>query len=213
MRYIINLAIGLAACLAAVTSSLADDRYDEYPPAERFKLRIGGFLIDRFDTTARFDSTQFPIGTLIDLEEDFNVDASETVIRIDGFYRFNRQHRIDWTYYRSRRNGTNIARQDYIIGDPDDPEGGFVIPKDSRIRASWNFDLLKVGYAWSFLNKRRYELIMSVHGEEALAWEGEASGDGDTPRAWLRTKANSIEGGTSEIQLNIIAKRVLGLPS
>ena len=31
-------------------------------------------------------------------------------------------------------------------------------------------------------------------------------------REWLRSKANSIEGGTSEVQLNIIAKRVLGLP-
>jgi len=28
----------------------------------------------------------------------------------------------------------------------------------------------------------------------------------------LRTKANSIEGGTSEVQLNIVAKRILGLP-
>ena len=31
-------------------------------------------------------------------------------------------------------------------------------------------------------------------------------------RDWLRTKANSIEGGTSEVQLNVISKRVLGLP-
>ncbi len=68
-------------------------------------------------------------------------------------------------------------------------------------------------YYGTELNKRRYELIMSACGEQALAWEGETYGGGDTPRAWLRTKANSIEGGTSEIQLNIIAKRVLGLPS
>jgi alkylation response protein AidB-like acyl-CoA dehydrogenase len=68
-------------------------------------------------------------------------------------------------------------------------------------------------YYGTELNKRRYELIMSACGEQALAWEGEAYDDGDTPRAWLRSKANSIEGGTSEVQLNIIAKRVLGLPS
>ena len=68
-------------------------------------------------------------------------------------------------------------------------------------------------YYGTELNKRRYELMMSVTGEPALAWEGEAYSDGDLPRAWLRTKANSIEGGTSEIQLNIIAKRVLGLPT
>jgi alkylation response protein AidB-like acyl-CoA dehydrogenase len=68
-------------------------------------------------------------------------------------------------------------------------------------------------YYGTELNKRRFELVMSVQGERALAWEGEAYNDGETPKAWLRTKANSIEGGTSEIQLNIIAKRVLGLPS
>jgi acyl-CoA dehydrogenase len=60
------------------------------------------------------------------------------------------------------------------------------------------------------LNKARYELVMAAGGSEALEWEG-ASG-GAKPRAWLRTKANSIEGGTSEIQLNIIAKRILELP-
>ena len=68
-------------------------------------------------------------------------------------------------------------------------------------------------YYGTELNKRRFELIMSVQGERALAWDGEAYNGGEIPRAWLRTKGNSIEGGTSEIQLNIIAKRVLGLPS
>ena len=37
--------------------------------------------------------------------------------------------------------------------------------------------------------------------------------DKNLTRAWLRTKGNSIEGGTSEVQLNVISKRVLNLPS
>jgi len=48
---------------------------------------------------------------------------------------------------------------------------------------------------------------------DSLGWEGEVFDEGRVARSWLRSKANSIEGGTSEIQLNIIAKRVLGLPS
>jgi acyl-CoA dehydrogenase len=64
------------------------------------------------------------------------------------------------------------------------------------------------------LNKRRSELLMSLYGSNALGWEGEGFGEDElaTTRGWLRSKGNSIEGGTSEIQLNVIAKRVLGLP-
>jgi acyl-CoA dehydrogenase len=68
-------------------------------------------------------------------------------------------------------------------------------------------------YYGTELNKSRHELVMAGGGSDALEWESEASNGGARPRAWLRTKANSIEGGTSEIQLNIIAKRILELPS
>jgi acyl-CoA dehydrogenase len=67
-------------------------------------------------------------------------------------------------------------------------------------------------YYGTELNMRRYELLMAIGGNSALVWEGGESRDGYLPKAWLRTKGNSIEGGTSEIQLNIVAKRILGLP-
>jgi len=67
-------------------------------------------------------------------------------------------------------------------------------------------------YYGTELNKRRNELNIAVGGESALGWEGEAYRGGVVSRDWLRSKGNSIEGGTSEVQLNIIAKRVLGLP-
>ena len=67
-------------------------------------------------------------------------------------------------------------------------------------------------YYGTELNKRRNELLLSVEGESALGWDGEEYNEGEIARAWLRSKGNSIEGGTSEVQLNIVAKRVLGLP-
>lgn len=65
----------------------------------------------------------------------------------------------------------------------------------------------------SELKQGRWELGMDIAGPDALGWEGphwEAE-DLEMTRQWLRSRANTIEGGTSEIQLNIIAKRVLGL--
>ena len=67
-------------------------------------------------------------------------------------------------------------------------------------------------YYGAELNKRRWELMMSAAGSDALEWDSERSKQGGLARAWLRTKGNSIEGGTSEVQLNVIAKRILELP-
>ena len=69
-------------------------------------------------------------------------------------------------------------------------------------------------YYGTELNKRKYELFLAAGGNRALGWEGEGFDAEELrlTREWLRSKANSIEGGTSEVQLNIISKRVLGLP-
>ncbi len=63
-------------------------------------------------------------------------------------------------------------------------------------------------------NKNRYELMLRAMGTQAVGWSANtvAADELETTQGWLRSKANSIEGGTSEVQLNIIAKRILGLP-
>ncbi len=66
----------------------------------------------------------------------------------------------------------------------------------------------------SELNKRKSDLRVRIRGANGLGWTGEgfARDDLAATREWLNSKAESIAGGTSEIQRNIIAKRVLGLP-
>jgi alkylation response protein AidB-like acyl-CoA dehydrogenase len=67
--------------------------------------------------------------------------------------------------------------------------------------------------AGATLNIERCELMVEAAGSRAFGW----GGDGFAPdelavtRGWLRSKGNSIEGGTTEVNLNVVAKRVLGL--
>ena len=69
-------------------------------------------------------------------------------------------------------------------------------------------------YAGAKIAQERNELMVEAMGQQALGWGGEGFTEAEVSamRTMLRSKANSIEGGTSEINLNIVAKRVLNLP-
>jgi alkylation response protein AidB-like acyl-CoA dehydrogenase len=70
-----------------------------------------------------------------------------------------------------------------------------------------------IKYAAATLNQHKGELMVEALGTQGLGWSGEAFDARALreTRGWLRSKGNSIEGGTSEINLNVVAKRVLGL--
>ncbi len=70
-----------------------------------------------------------------------------------------------------------------------------------------------IKYAAAKLNQERCELMVEAMGTQGLGWEGEGFSAAEIAamRAMLRSKGNSIEGGTSEVNLNVVSKRVLGL--
>jgi alkylation response protein AidB-like acyl-CoA dehydrogenase len=61
-------------------------------------------------------------------------------------------------------------------------------------------------------NKRLQSTAMELLGASATAWRADDAGKGSAVRGFLRSRANTIEGGTSEIMRNILGERVLGLP-
>ncbi len=71
-----------------------------------------------------------------------------------------------------------------------------------------------IKYAAATLAQERSELMVESMGSQGLGWEGDDFTPGEimATRGWLRSKGNSIEGGTSEVNVNVVSKRVLGLP-
>ncbi len=71
-----------------------------------------------------------------------------------------------------------------------------------------------IKYAAASFAQDRSELMIEAMGHQGLGWDGDdyKAGERLATRGWLRSKGNSIEGGTSEVNLNVISKRVLGLP-
>ena len=72
----------------------------------------------------------------------------------------------------------------------------------------------KSGGLAAFKVKSQLELQLQIRGTQGVGWEGAAFTEEEVRmgRLWLEAKSISIAGGSNEVQLNIIAKRVLGLP-
>ena len=73
---------------------------------------------------------------------------------------------------------------------------------------------LVMKYLGTEAEKTKSELLLAIMGSRGLGWEGEdfSTEELDTLRLWAMSKAMTIAGGSSEIQLNVIAKSVLALP-
>ena len=66
----------------------------------------------------------------------------------------------------------------------------------------------------STLAKEGAALRSTLMGTQGIGWEGEgfSTSELETTKNWLSNRAVTIYGGTNEVQMNIISKRVLALP-
>ena len=130
-------------------------RYDDHALRDRFKISLGGFETRDSSSAVRIDDRSLRLGTLLDLENDLNVEDSASVLRLDGYYRFNRAHRLEWTYYSLEREGSTGLSRDIRIGDVEFPLG-FTIDTELDIQVA------ELGYVWSFINVEPYEFFLGA---------------------------------------------------
>ncbi len=111
---------------------------------DRFSLSLGVFITDR-DTDARFDSS-LGDGTDIDLETDFGLDSSDSVFRVDGYFRFNDRHRADFSVFDlSRKNSRQIEREIQW--------GDTLYTIDTVLKTDNELAIYKAAYTYSFLRR------------------------------------------------------------
>jgi hypothetical protein len=132
----------LLAFLALVVPAAAASQDDH-----RFSLSLGAFVTDRASET-RVDASDGTPGTPVDIEGDLGLDASETVIRLDGYFKFNDRHRIDFSVFDLSRDATRQIDAEITWDD-------FVFPINTTINSDLNFNIYKLAYTWSFLRREK----------------------------------------------------------
>lgn len=113
--------------------------------SERGGISLGAFITHR-DTEGRLDSKTLGLGTVVNAEKDLGLDSSATIARLDGYYKFNPRHRIDYSVFDLSRDAT--ATIDKIIQFGDE-----IFPLNSTISTEADLTVYKIAYTYSFLQR------------------------------------------------------------
>lgn len=135
MRWFVILMSNLALTLPASADSLD----------HKFAVNVGAFFTDR-DTEVRLDSELLGRGTLIDLEDQLGLDKSDAVFRLDGFYRFNRRHRLDFSVFDLSRDATATIDETVQFGDR-------VFAVNTTVSTEFDLLIAKMAYTWAFIER------------------------------------------------------------
>ncbi len=124
----------------------------EYP--DKIMFRLGAYVVGdaRTNFTILSDAG---IGAGINFEDDLGGDTRDTIPRLDAYYRFNDNHRIEFTAFNVDRDGRKTLTVDLTIGNE-------TYLASETVQSSIDYTLYKIGYAYSFYHSPDVELSLSA---------------------------------------------------
>jgi hypothetical protein len=112
---------------------------------DKFSIGLGVFFADR-ETDTRFDSSSGDFGSNVDLEEELGLSKSDSVFRIDGYYRFAPKHQVNFSAFDLSRSA---SRQIQVQVNWQDT----VFPIDTVLNSDFDLAIYKIDYTWRFLQR------------------------------------------------------------
>ena len=133
----------------------AEDEMQTVAFADKYMFRIGAYVIDGASTEVSLNEATSGLGTIIDFQRDLGGEDSDTIPRIDAYYRFNERHRIDFTTFNIDRKGQRTLAIDLTIDGTD-------YSVSETLNSDIEYTLYKLGYNYSFYHSPKVELSISV---------------------------------------------------
>lgn len=120
---------------------------------DRFSLDLGAFFLRRSETEISYKQTLNPVtvGLGINFERNLGLDETPSQPRMDGYYRFTKRQRLDWTWFRIEQTGSRTIDIDIDLPDIDFPPG-------TTLKTTVDTEVIKLAYTFSFVNTKNVEL-------------------------------------------------------
>jgi hypothetical protein len=123
---------------------------------DKFRFAIGGYALVKYDSAISMTDPDLGAGISINPQDTLGIDLENTVLRIEGYYRFHPKHALTYAWYSIDSTGSKTMSEEF---DWVDPEGNpITIPVGAEVISSFNYDIFKVGYLWSFHHTDKVEL-------------------------------------------------------
>ena len=126
--------------LAGFQSAPAQSELDD-----RVSISLGAFITDR-DTDTQLDSDALGRGTVIDFEDDLGLQSSDSVFRLDGHYRFNQKHRVNFSVFDLSRHSSTAIQRDIQYGDE-------IFSIDTVVKADFDLRIYRLAYTYSIMQR------------------------------------------------------------
>jgi len=147
-----TLKLPLAFALLAMTLA-GPARADMH---DRLRVSAGAYSVYRYESTTSLTSSSAGIGVAFSPEDSLGWNSDQTVLRLDGRYRFNNRHSLDFSWYRISIDGTRQMQEE--IGWIDENGNPITIPIGASVSSGFDYDIYKLGYLWTFYETDKVEL-------------------------------------------------------
>jgi hypothetical protein len=143
----------LLSSLTVITVN-ANDAIEPQSP-DKIKLQLGTYFVADTNTEVSVSSTIGKIGTVIEMERDLGTKDNLSVPRVDGYYRFNDNHRIDFSWFSVDREGSKVISLDFTYNDE-------LFQASETVVSKVQTDFYKVAYGYSFYRTPKVELSFTA---------------------------------------------------
>jgi len=149
-----NLRIVASLTLATmILLGLSDARAQDI---DKFKFSAGVFSVFKHDSSMSLTSTEVGLGVSFSPEDSLGWKGEQSVLRLDGRYRFTDKHSLSMSWYRISSDGDRSIQKDIEWLGRD---GNVItIPVGASVKSSLEYDIVKLAYLWSFYHSDKVEL-------------------------------------------------------
>jgi hypothetical protein len=143
--------------------SAADDGWG--PGQDTWKFELGGYFPSS-NTNLEVDGVD--TGSDLDLEDKLGFSNSDTIFRLDGYWRFFKHHRLGFGFYQLNRDASRTLDEQITIGDE-------VFDVGLQVGSELNIGFYTIDYMYSFFQGEQWE-ISGVLGAYWIDFEFSAAG-------------------------------------